>query len=172
MSIFKNLFGGGSSDTGETPEFKALLEASMAQLRAKTAGHQSGWRFGEAKRWDLNQSRGDLIFTFDDGVIATCPAQIIGSFDTARGTWLWAWENPFVVDSLKRDSLRVREYGQQHKIARLTLAEWRCTEADAWSMAALACKLCDAQGVYRGPAGTAFVFISFGKVQLSKNHDA
>jgi len=27
---------------GETPEFKALLEKSMEELRAKTMGHQGG----------------------------------------------------------------------------------------------------------------------------------
>ena len=169
MSIFKKLFGGSKPDDGgETPEFKAMLEASMEELRVKTAGHQGGWRFGKSKRWDLDQERGDLIFTFDDGVVATCPAQIIGSFDGADGSWLWAWANPSIADSLKRDSLRVRDYGQEHKIARLTSAEWSCAEADAWNMAALACKLCASQGVYRGPAGTAFVFISFGQVKLSK----
>jgi hypothetical protein len=166
MSIFKKSSGEGSSNNSETPEFQKLLDASMEELRAKTAAHQGGWRFGKAKRWDLNQSRGDLIFTFDDGVIATCPAQIIGSFDSASGTWLWAWDNPSIADSLKRDSLRVKDYGERHNIVRLTSAEWPGTEADAWSMAALACKLCEAQGVYRGPAGTAFVFISFGKVEL------
>jgi len=169
MSIFRKLFGGGSADNGgETSEFKTLLDASMEELQLKTEGHQQGWRLGKSKRWDLDQSRGDLIFTFDDGVVATCQAQIVGSFDSASGTWLWGWANPSIEDSLKRDSLRVREYGEQHKIARLTSEEWPCTEADAWAMAALACKLCGAQGVYRGPAGTAFVFISFGAVKLSK----
>jgi len=102
-----------------------------------------------------------------------CPAQIVGSFDGADGSWLWAWANPSIADSLKRDSLRVRDYGQKRQIARLTSAEWPCTdewpctEAEAWRMAALACKLCEAQGVYRGPAGTAFVFMTFAKVELS-----
>jgi hypothetical protein len=169
MSIFKKLFGGGhAGDGGETPEFKKLLEMSMADLQTKTAGHRAGWRLGESKRWDLNQSRGDLIFTFSDGVIATCPSQIIGSIDTESSTWLWAWAKPSLNDSLKRDSLRVKDYGQQHKITRLTSAQWPCTEADAWAMAALACKLCEAQGIYRGPAGTSYVFISFGQVNLSK----
>jgi hypothetical protein len=174
ISIFKKLFGGGSGTDGggETPEFKRLLETSMADLQAKTAGHRAGWGLGESKRWDLDQSRGDLIFTFSDGVIATCPAQIIGSFDTDSSTWLWAWANPSIHDSLKRDSLRVRDYGQQHKIARLTSAQWSCTEADAWAMAALSCKLCEAQGIYRGPAGPSFVFISFGQVALSKSQNA
>lgn len=159
---------GSNGNGGETPEFKALLDKSMEELRLKTAGHQAGWGFGKANRWSLDQSRGDLLFSFNDGVVATCPAQIIGSFDSTDGSWLWGWANPSIADSLKQDALRVREYGQQRKIARLTSEEWPCTEEDAWSMAALACKLCDEQGVYRGPAGSAFVFITFGKVELSK----
>jgi hypothetical protein len=174
MNLFKKLFGGGGGvgDNGETPEFKKLLETSIADLQARTAAHRAGWRLGESERWDLDQARGDLIFTFSDGVIVTCPAQIVGSFDTESGTWLWAWANPSIRDSLKRDALRIQDYGQQHKITRLTSAQWPCTEADAWAMAALACKLCDAHGIYRGPAGTSFVFISFSQVNLSKNNDA
>jgi len=159
--------GNSKGNGGETPEFKALLEKSMAELRAKTTGHQAGWGFGKANQWSLDMSQGDLVFTFDHGVVATCPAQIVGSLDSADGSWLWGWANPSIPDSLKRDALKVREYGQREKIARLTSEEWFGTEQDAWSMAALACKLCDGQGVYRGPAGSALVFISFGKVVLS-----
>jgi hypothetical protein len=157
----------GRGNGGETPEFHALLDKSMEELRAKTMGHQAGWGFGKANRWSLDQSRGELLLTFDNGVAATCPAQIIGSFDATDGSWLWGWANPSIADSLKRDSLRVRDYGEQRQIARLTSAEWPCTEAEAWRMAALACKLCEAQGVYRGPAGTAFVFMTFGAVELN-----
>jgi hypothetical protein len=32
----------------------------------------------------------------------------------------------------------------------------------------VACKLCEAQGAYRGPSDTALVFMNFGDVQLSK----
>jgi hypothetical protein len=160
-------FDDARGNGGETPEFNALLDKSMEELRAKTMGHQAGWGFGKATRWGLDQSRGDLLFTFDDGLVAACPAQIVGSFDGADGSWLWGWANPSIADSLKRDSLRVREYGEQRQIARLTSAEWPGTEAEAWRMAALACKLCEAQGVYRGPAGTAFVFMTFGTVELN-----
>ena len=159
-------FQNGGGNGAEPPEFKRLLDASMEELRLKTIAHQ-GWGFGKADRWSLDMSRGDLIFTFNSGMIATCPSQIVGSFDTESGTWLWAWANPSIPDPLKRDSVRVRDYGLEHHLDRLTSAEWAGTEEDAWPMAALACKLCQAQGVYRGPAGTAFVFMSFGEVKLS-----
>lgn len=107
------------------------------------------------------------MFTFSD-LIATAPAQIIGSFDSRAGDWLWGWANESLDASLTQDSSRVREYGTQHQIRRLTMTSWPATEIDGWHMAALANRLCESNGVYRGPAGSTFVFFTFGEVQLSK----
>lgn len=165
MSIFKKLFG--KDEDGETPEFKSLLEGSMEGLRLQTNAHQSTWRFGNSERWDFSQDTGELVFTFPD-MIVRAPAQVIGSFDSREGSWRWAWANASIATSLARNSVRVREYGEQHRIRRLTAETWLGEEMDGWHMAALANRLCQSNGVYRGPAGATFVFFSFGEVQLSK----
>jgi hypothetical protein len=51
---------------------------------------------------------------------------------------------------------------------RLTTQKLECTEDEAWEFTALACKLGNAQGGYRGPMGPTLVFMTFGKVSLSK----
>ena len=166
MSFFKRLFG-QKDDDGETPDFKAFVEGSMEGLRLQTAAHQGTWRLGKSERWDFCQDTGELLFTFPDMIVRT-PAQIIGSFDSGEGSWMWAWANSSIAGSLARDSVRVREYGEQHRIRRLTTPNWPAAEMDGWHMAAVANRLCESNGVYRGPAGTAFVFFTFGQVQLSK----
>lgn len=166
MGIFQKLFG-SKNDNGETPEFKALLEGSMEGLRLQTEAHQSTWRFGKAERWDFSQDTGELMFTFPD-LIARAPAQIIGSFGSQECSWMWAWANSSIANSLSRDSARVREYGEQHHFARLTTPTWPAKEMEGWHMAALANRICESNGVYRGPAGASFVFFTFGKVQLNK----
>jgi len=166
MNIFKKLFGQKDGD-GETPEFKSLLEASMEGLRLQTEAHQGTWRFGQSERWDFSQDTGELVFTFLDMVVRA-PAQIIGSFDSREGSWMWGWANTSIADSLTRDSVQVREYGEQHHIRRLTTPGWPGKEIDGWQMAALANRLCKTSGVYRGPAGTTFVFFTFGQVKLTK----
>jgi hypothetical protein len=166
MSVFKTLFG-GKDDGGETPEFKAFLEGSMEGLRLQTEAHQGTWQFGKSERWDFSQDTGDLVFTFPD-MIVRAPAQIVGSFDSKEGSWMWGWANSSIGDSLTRDSIRVREYGEQHHIRRLTTPSWPGEEMGGWHMAALANRLCERNGVYCGPAGTTFVFFTFGQVQLSK----
>jgi hypothetical protein len=160
MSIFKKLFGPGQ--TAEPPEFTTLLEQSMENLRFLTAHNQS-WGIDKAPRWDLNQGVGDLVFTFRDGRVKA-PAQIIGSFDTTTSMWQWAWANPSIAEPLKRDAYRILEYGNLHRIARLTTPGWKAEEMDGWYMAALATTLFKRNGAYRGPADNLRVFITFGPV--------
>lgn len=126
------------------------------------------WGIGKISRWDLSQETGELTFSFADGIKAVAPAQIIGTYNTEDHTWLWAWANPSVDEALKKDALKVRKYGEEHHVERLTTRKWEGTEEDAWAMTALAVKLCGEQGAYLGPAGETHVFIAFGEVKLSK----
>ncbi len=104
-----------------------------------------------------------------DIVKAMCvaPVQIVGTYDTEDGTWLWAWDNPSIVPEIAEHAWCVREYGKQHGIADLTASKFKCDQMQAWEFTALACHLCENQGAYRGPVGTTFVFMTFGKVTLS-----
>jgi hypothetical protein len=166
MSIFKKLFGEKDGD-GETSEFKALVDGSMEGLRLQTEAHHGTWGLGKSERWEFAQDLGELVFTFPDKIVRA-PAQIVGSFDSRAGSWMWAWANSSISDSLTRDSIRVREYGEQHHVPRLTTGTWPAEEMDGWRMAALTNRLSETNGVYRGPAGTTFVFFTFGEVQISK----
>jgi hypothetical protein len=148
-------------------EYNILMERSLEELRLKTAAHDGMWRLGEAD-WSVDQDEGTIVFTNRDGITATCPVQIIGTYDTQSGTWLWGWEHPSVVPALQEHARQVRAYGEQLGIERLTTQEVVCDESEAWEFTALACKLCEAQGAYRGPADTAYVFMTFGTVNLSQ----
>jgi hypothetical protein len=170
MNIFKKLFG-QKHDDGETPEFRALIDGSMQGLQLQSEAHQAAWRFWELESWEFSQDTGELMFTFSDMVVRA-PAQIIGSFDAREGSWMWGWANTSIADSLTGDSIRVRQYGEQHRIRRLTSPTWSGEEMDGWHMAALANRFCETNGAYRGPAGTMFVFFTFGPVRLTRGHDA
>lgn len=152
------------------PEIRPLVERAMAELQAKQAAIDAVAKISQAS-WSVDQDVGTIEFRRKDGILVTAPVQIIGTFDTKTGTWLWAWDNPSINESLCRDASAVREYGQEHKIDALTTRKSPCQESDCWELTALACKICDAQAAYRGPAGTARVFMTFGTVQLSKSDD-
>lgn len=166
MSFFKRLFGKG--DVSEPAEYRTLVEQSMEELRIKTQAHDQLWGLAESD-WSVDQDTGTIVFNGPKGMTATCPVQIIGTFSTADDTWLWGWDHPAVQAPLQEHARRVREYGIAHGIDKLTTQKLALTQDEAWEFAALACKLCEAQGAYRGPAGTAMVFMTFGNVQLSKS---
>lgn len=157
----------GDNSIVDSAEFQELLDTSMAELTIKTEAHKA-WGLGSFDRWDLDQVAGDLVFSNDAGTTASAPAQIIGTFNSDDNTWLWAWDNPSIEQPLTEHARKLKEYGEQHGIARLTERKWEGDESDGFRMAALAVKLCEAQGAYRGPAGTTYVFMTFGEVQMNQ----
>lgn len=160
MDIFDQL-------PGATPEFRALLAQSIEDVRIKTAAHDSTWHLANAA-WAVDQNAGTIVFTAPDGIVATCRVQIIGTYNTADGTWLWGWDHPSVKAPLDIHAQKLKGYGEEHGITPLTTRKLKCTEGDAWQFAALACHLCEAQGAYRGPSGSTLVFMTFTDVTLRK----
>src|SRR5262245_60379487 len=118
--ILENSNGNGSPE--QALDFESLLQASMEELMAKTQAHQAAWDFGTEEEWHLDQDLGELKFKFP-GRMAIAPVQIIGTFDTQAGSWMWAWANPLIADNLKTDSLCVKRFGEQYGIQRLTTSE-------------------------------------------------
>ena len=149
-------------------DFPTLQKVSIEELKQKTAAHVEIWGLDKIGRWDLNQGSGKLVFTLRDGLIAASPAQIVGTYNSEDHTWLWAWANSSIDTKLQTDALKLRKYGEEHHIDRLTTAKWVGTEDDAWAMTALAVKLCGEQGAYRGPSGSTYVFVAFGEVVFQK----
>ena len=158
----------GQDETKLPSDFSILQKTSIEELKLKTRAHEEAWGLNEISRWDLDQDTGELVFSFADRKRAVAPAQIIGTYNSEDQTWLWAWANPSVDEKLRKDVLKVRKYGEEHHINRLTNAKWVGTDDDAWAMTALAVKLCGEQGAYRGPASGTYVFMAFGEVKLSK----
>jgi len=109
-----------------------------------------------------------IAFTSPSGLVATAPAQIVGTYNTANGTWLWAWDNPSINSNLTLHAEITREYGEKRGISELTERKMATTEKQCWEFAALTCKLGNDQGAYRGPAGATMVFITFGRVKVTK----
>ena len=150
-------------------DFDSLLEQSMEELRLKTAAHEGLWKLSEAD-WDIDQDAGTIVFSAPNGVTATCAVQIIGTFDTLDDSWLWGWDHPSVDPPLQEHAKLCRTYGEKHGIDYLTAQRLESSnEDDAWQLTALACKLANAQGAYRGPAGSTLVFVTFGEPRLEKN---
>lgn len=137
------------------------------ELQDKTRANAAAWGLGQTERWDVDLETGLLSFS-GDGRIVTAPVQVIGTYNSEDGTWLWGWDHPSVSAPLAYDARLVRDFGARHKLQALTTRQIVCDEDDAWQFTALACHLAAAAGAYRGPAGSTFVFMTFGEVTIAK----
>jgi hypothetical protein len=144
-----------------------FIAGSLEGLGMATGAHNRIWRFGEESSWDVDQDNGQIIFSFADGSIVSSPVQMIGTFNAKDGTFMWGWDHPSIVPELQANALRVKQFGEEHGSKELTTHKISCTEMRAWEYTALAMRLSEASGAYRGEAvpGT-FVFMNFGEVRL------
>ncbi|MFN3153012.1 DUF6882 domain-containing protein [Bremerella sp.] len=147
-------------------DYSDLLDRSMDELRIKTDAHDRLWKLGDAA-WSIDQDSETITFSAPNGMVATCPVQIIGTFNVEDSTWLWAWDHPSVAPRLQDHAKKLKEYGEANGIEQLTTRKLSIDEFSCWEFTALACHLNEGQGAYRCPTGSALVFVTFGDPQIT-----
>lgn len=162
----------GWRSRGTAVDPAAFIQQSIEGLRAQTAAHSATWHLGEEATWTADQGTGRIRFTFEDGTVADADFQIVGSYDSLDGTFLWGWDHPSVGEPLREHARLAKEFGLKHALSKYTERMVRCTEEEAWEFTAVAARLGNVNGAYRGPAGTTFVFMTFGEISLSKRKPA
>ena len=164
-STFK-LITGRKGDGGEGPE--QFIAAARAGLDLQTATHSATWHLGQEESWAADLVAGTIAFKLPDSVVATAPIQVVGTYNTADGTFLWGWDHPSVPVPLREHAQMARDWGRENGLASFTERSVPCDEQAAWGFAAVANRLASSNGVYRGPAGVALVFMTFGEIKLER----
>ncbi len=143
-----------------------FIKGAREGLALQTAGHSSTWKLGKETDWSADLDTGIIVFKFADGSTATARLQVVGTYNKNDGTFLWGWDHPSVPEPLRQHAMLAKQWGTQHKVPAFTNRKVQCSEDDAWGFAAVANRLANANGVYRGPSGSAFVYMTFGEVRL------
>ncbi|WP_278469655.1 DUF6882 domain-containing protein [Gimesia maris] len=146
-----------------------FIQQAIEGLRVQTAAHSSTWNLGDEDTWSAEQDSGRIEFSFADGTIAETDMQIIGTYNTNDGTFLWGWDHPYIKEPLRAHAKLARQFGEQHKLSNFTERIVECAESEAWEFTAVAARLANANGAYCGPSGTALVYMTFGEIELHKS---
>jgi hypothetical protein len=147
-------------------DLNTLLLQGEDMIEQLGAAHARAWGLGTAGRWDLDQRTGLITWTFPDKT-ATAPAQILGSFNAASESWLWAWANDSILPEMSRDARAVRDWGQVHGHRALTEPKVHGDASTAGALVALAVRITRATGYYKGGDSGAIPIITFGPVTLT-----
>ncbi len=143
-------------------EFSGVCLREMAE---KNQHNIEDWGLGSYERWDIDQSTGKLTFSNgpeNGGVRVTCDFQIAGTYSNVSHSWLWAWDNEHIDPGFASASRSIREMGKVHAIASF-LESFDTNHDPGWEFTAIAGKLSNAEGCYRGPINenAGFMYLVF-----------
>nr|WP_315848335.1 DUF6882 domain-containing protein [uncultured Rhodoferax sp.] len=145
---------------------ESFLKQALKSLQDLTARNAEVWGLGTEAQWDLDMNAGSLYFTFANGRKLCAAMQVVGTYNTANGSFLWGWDHPSVPEPLRRAARLVHEYGQTQGIEAFTTRTISCTEAEAWSFTAAVAQLDGAAGAYRGDADGRWVYMVFEEPRI------
>lgn len=149
----------------QSPEL--ALPRALVGLQEKTRLNDQLWGLGSAK-WSVDLDRGVIEFQTEKGWLVSAPVEVIGTYDTRDGTFMWGWDHPSVPAHSAKAATMVLEYGKRHGIKQMKTRLVSMTQDEVWQYTALADYLSRGNGAYRGPVGTTLVYMTFGEVTITK----
>ena len=157
-----------SSQDDEEFSIRRYLNQAKAEMEAKTNAHENRWQISKTT-WSIDRDRKIIKFKNQNLDVITAAVQIIGTYDTAEESWIWGWDNPYVSRGMDDHARKMLAFGKEHSIPQLLQRKFKCPEKVCWDFAALACKLCISQGVYRGIKDTNRIFMTFESIKITPN---
>src|SRR4051794_19877636 len=112
--VFASLFFAGDPLSEPAPkDFPKHLDQLLPEFIEKQKVLGKKWGIDDCERWDVDQDKGIITFinTKAGHKKVVGKVQIIGTFNSANNSWLWAWANGSVDNEIKKDALKVKAYG-------------------------------------------------------------
>lgn len=156
------------SDSEEKFDLDVYVSAAMDGSRLQTESHDRTWGIGKADSWNVDMVEEKIWWLFSDGKKASAFVQIIGTYNPSTQEFLWGWDHPSVKPPLDEHALKVNEFGKKYSIQKYTAKMVKASEDEAWEFVAVANRLSNANGGYRGDAGGPIVFMTFGEIKLEQ----
>lgn len=156
--LFSNI---ATSDSGT--EF---IVYARAKLKEQNKLHASNWRLGKEQGWSANMRTGVIVFEFANGVTGTAHFQVIGTYNEIDKTFLWGWAHSAIAAEFKEHANLALQWGLENQHPSFIAKSLTCTLDDIWNFAAVANSLASSKGVYRGHAGTKYIFLTLGEMNI------
>ena len=143
-----------------------LISESQAYIDKQKAHCEQFYQLGQFHRMDYEQESCKMVFSDIDSIPKiVAEFQIIGSLSARSNTWLWAWDNPYLLDNTTQAVHELKKYGEKNDIGRLKDSKWEAEEKDAWEMTAVAAFILKACGAYSFPSDDIRVYAIFTNIK-------
>jgi uncharacterized protein DUF6882 len=148
-------------------ELETLLVQGRELIEQTSRAHSERWGLGAARQWVLDQNDGRITWSFEDHV-ASAPAQILGSWNSKVGSFVWSWDNETIKAPLCTTAEEVRAFGLENDVVALCSSPLRIDESQVRDLVALAFRLGGCTGLYHPFDGRLASYIAFGDVTIEE----
>ena len=149
-----------------------FIEEARAALTESSRRLVDEWRLGSESRWEVDLKVGQVSFHFEDGTTLLAPIQVVGTYNSRDGTFLWAWGHKALPEHLVAHASLARAWGQDRAMAHYTTAIVTCTPDEVWNFAAVTARLAGREGIYRGRSGSVWLYLTYGTIEMQAPHRA
>lgn len=170
----KKILSGEQGATAQSPvpskRFSKILKDAGRWLNEQNVKQIN--TFGLQTGFDYSQNDSCLTLKFFGGAKLHLQAQILGSFDPTRRTFLWAWANPSLEPQVTRSAAAIKAEGEALNETVLTVPEQTIRFDLIQNLMAFAAKKTGADGVYRAMTDDrTSVFMAFNLNDEHKRPD-
>jgi hypothetical protein len=132
-------------------EFDAYLAAAQDELDRKQQHLKTVYGLGTHQAFAVDYVSGTLDFIANEVPVVRASILPVATHNPEKGSLKWGWANQQLPDTVRADARRVSGLYDITGFDMFRNEALECEESMAWEVAALACKLLDAEGVYRVP---------------------
>src|SRR5687768_766228 len=144
-------------------ELQEFRQSSNWFMRERMDQNQKEFQLGAFTHFAWDAWRGELVFA--SGGVPRVVARIQVAGVLKNKVWIWAWAKPELLAPVRQAVPRVRQFGEERGILALIQSKWSATEADAWAMTAITCRLNDAKGAFKCPGKDETTFLVFTDIR-------
>ncbi len=157
--IFASILALFMSNSHANDDWADFVTIAHNSLSAKQDAIMDEYKIGEHERFDWDQENGTLVFSNDGIKAVIAKVQFVGSVSTKSNTWLWSWANSSVLNNVKDQMYKVKEFGQSKGFDALINDKWSADEVDGWEMTSITSYILNAKGAYRTADKTGFTYM-------------
>jgi hypothetical protein len=130
-------------------EFEDLFHQSVHRLQDLNDEWLARFGLNRDHEYYYDSEAATITFSRDSQPLAIAQMQFVGSYSSMSNSWLWSWANTSAPGRDHELMWRVKDFGDEHGIEKLSRASWTTDNDEGWLMTAVTVKLLDGIGGYR-----------------------
>lgn len=116
--------------------------------------------------WNVDMTKGEISF----GATLVFPIQVLGTVSHSSKTWLWAWANTKsgLSESITKQALQLKKYGEENAIDLLRNSEFDATKNDLHLIGLIASGMFHSSGYYIADYGQGAMLVTIKSDKVDK----